>query len=154
MNADATPSQADWGRTVETAACERWDLSLVADEPEAPWWHDAEATRPIDGSPFGTIAAGTPIDAKAARYRIDNGSPRRGRWWLRQSSHEKLVAEDGEYALAVYSPESGVLAMRLVPAWWVDEEVTRWSPSGSRHRSDRSAQIPWSRVFASEEVEA
>jgi hypothetical protein len=153
MSAETAPEQADWGRTVETAACERWGLEAIAGDPDEPWWFDARATRPVDASPFGTVIPGTPVESKAARYRIaDGGTTRRGQWWLRQPSHERLVEADGEYVLAVYTPENGVLSMRLVPAWWVDDLSLTWSACGDRHHADRAARVPWSRVFDTGEV--
>ena len=154
----AQPSQADWGRTAETAACERFGLEHVAGDHDAPgpWWHDAITTEWVGDveSAFGAVAPGTPVEVKAARFRIDNNGSRRGRWWLAERSHERLLAESGEYALAVYRPGDGVLALSLRPAWWADALVTRWSPCGTGHQIERSAQIPWGRAFESSEVVA
>lgn len=159
----STKDNADWGLTVETAACDRWRLDHLANDPSAPDWFDAITAREIqvtdsqncavDG--LGTVAAGTPIEAKAARLRVEHGdSQRRGMWWLRESSHRRLLDEDGEYALGVYSPASGVLALLLRPAWWVDHRISAWSGCGADHRADRAARIPWSRVFDPAEVQA
>lgn len=155
-----TTDQSDWGRTVETTVRERWGFELVSDDPEAPWWFDARATADtsydVGYTSFGTIAAGTPIEVKAARYRITDGrTTRRGRWWIRESSHDRLVENDGEYALAVYDTdperENAVLALSLRPAWWVDQLVT-WSTWRPRHQADRAARVPWSQVFESDDI--
>lgn len=151
---------ADWGLTVERAACERWQLEHIASDPAAPDWFDARATVVIRGertheTEFGAVVADTAVEVKAARFRVDhNGSQRRGLWWLRESSHRRLLAADGEYALGVYSPVQGVLALVLRPAWWVEQRISCWSACGDDHRADRAARIPWSRVFDPAEVSA
>ena len=70
---------ADWGRTAETAACERWPLERVSGDTDDPWWHDARATGTItDTDGFGDVEVGTPIEVKSALWRIDaNGGERR-----------------------------------------------------------------------------
>jgi hypothetical protein len=152
----AKNDNADWGRTVEIAACDRWQLEHVAGDVAAPGWYDALTTRSLSDardsreSTFGVVGSDTPVEAKAARYRVQEaGSQRRGRWWLRESSHRALIEADGEYALAVYdpAPDGGVLSLALRPAWWVGARVTAWSPCGPGHRADRAARLPWSRVF-------
>jgi hypothetical protein len=40
----ASRDNADWGLTVERAACERWKLDHIANDPDAPDWFDARAT--------------------------------------------------------------------------------------------------------------
>ena len=143
---------ADWGRSAETAACERWPLERVSSDADEPWWFDARATETIFGNDgFSDVEAGTPIKVKSARWRIDaNGGDRRGRWLLRERAHEQLLDADGEYALAVVREDEGVVAIVLRPAWFVDDLVTAWSPTSTR-RSARSgrrvAQIVWGRVF-------
>lgn len=154
----ASRDNADWGLTVERFACERWQLEHIASDPDAPNWFDARATVIIRDAKtceraFGAVVAGTPVEVKAARFRVEhNGSQRRGLWWLRESSHRRLVEAAGEYALGVYSPLKGVLALVLRPAWWVEQRVTCWSSCGDDHRAERAARIPWSRVFDPREV--
>lgn len=147
---------ADWGRTVEIAACERWQLEHVAGDVAAPGWYDAITTQMLSEatdsfvSAFGSVETNTPVEVKATRLRVNEGSSqRRGRWWLRESSHHALVEADGEYALGVYdpAPDGGVLSLALRPAWWVGERVSAWSPCGVGHPADRAACVPWSRVF-------
>lgn len=156
----ASRDNADWGLTVERAACERWQLEHVANDPAAPDWFDARATTVIRDAKtrendFGEVGGGTPIEAKAARFRVDhNGPQRRGLWWLYERSHRQLLAADGEYALGVYSPASGVLALVLRPAWWVDHRISAWSGCGDDHHADRAARISWSCVFGPMEVQA
>ena len=156
MNADAeyASDNADWGRTVETAACNRWNLEAIASDPNEPWWYDARVVARIDDleGEFGAVPAGTPVETKAARYRIQNDGLRRGRWWIAESSHEQLLEADGEYALAVYAPGEGVLAMAMRPAWFVDDLVTSWTRCGSGHYAQRSTQIPWNRAFDEKDV--
>jgi hypothetical protein len=88
----AENDNADWGRTVETAACERWQLEHVAGEVAAPGWYDAGALRgrrwARERVRFGRVF--TPVEVKSARYRVREGllaavgaggfgSPRTGR---------------------------------------------------------------------------
>ena len=158
----ANRDNADWGLTVERAACERWQLDHTASDPDAPDWFDARATTSIQNETregafgaVGAVGADTAIEVKAARFRVEhNGSQRRGLWWVRESSHRRLVEAAGEYALGVYTPLKGVLALVLRPAWWVEQRVTCWSSCGDDHRADRAARIPWSRVFDPMEVRA
>ena len=158
--AQGSRDNADWGLTVERAACERWQLEHVASDPAAPDWFDARATTTIRAASarvdaFGAVGADTAIEVKAARFRVEHGpSQRRGLWWVRERSHRRLLDADGEYALGVYSPAQGVLALILRPAWWVERQVTCWSACGDGHRAERAARIPWSRVFDPAEVRA
>jgi hypothetical protein len=61
----AENDNADWGRTAEMAACERWQLEHVAGEVAAPGWYDALTTRLLsqvaDGrmSAFGSVESHT-----------------------------------------------------------------------------------------------
>ena len=133
------------GHGAEQVACERYPMERVPDDHHDEWWIDARVVEQIDsGDSFGAIEPGTPVEVKSAAWRIDNGGPRRGRWYLRQRSHRRLRDEDGEYALLVEGPdEREIVACVLRPAWWVEQLVTAWSPAGT----DTTAQIPWSRAF-------
>ncbi|EMA42682.1 hypothetical protein [Halococcus saccharolyticus] len=139
---------ADWGRTAETAACERWPLERISGDADEPWWYDARVCERIDAAgEFGDVEPGTPVEVKVAKYRIPNDTPRRGRWLLRERAHEQLLSEDGEYVLGVRREGEGVGELVMRPAWWVDDLVTTWSPATARRSGRRVAQIPWSRVF-------
>lgn len=119
----AARDNADWGRTVEQVACERWPLDHVAGDTDAPNWYDAMTTAPITTGP-------------------------NARWWIRRSSHDQLVAAGGEYALGVYEPGAGVRRLALVPAHAVDRALIRtWSPCGREHHADEAARVPWTRLF-------
>jgi hypothetical protein len=94
-------------------------------------------------SAFGAVESRTPAEVKATRLRVqESSSQRRGRWWLRESSHQALVEADGEYALGIYTPGEGVITLALRPAWWVGERITSWSPCGPGHQADRAACVP------------
>lgn len=142
---------ADWGRTVETAACDRWDLEHVARDDDGDHWFDAIASTEVTASMSGTIVdAGTPVEVKGCAVRVSDGSAsRRGRWWFRRDSHERLLQDAGEYALGVYDSDSAdVLRIALTDAQTVDALLSdRWTSCGRDHRADQSAQLRWSAVF-------
>ncbi|WP_332898730.1 hypothetical protein [Haladaptatus sp. CMSO5] len=154
---------ADWGLTVETAACERWSLEHVANEASEPDWHDAVATEGVQTGPetrtpgLVVLREGAPIEIKACRARMTDGaSTRRGRWWIRERSHERLLAAEGAYVLAVYDPDcvDSIRRLALLDARTVDSLIETWSPCGASHHAEYAARLPWSRVFDSLDVEA
>ena len=110
---------------------------------------DAEATTPIYPSPslrldgVCVIETGTPVEIKSASVRLASGL--RGRFYVRQQQHEKLVASGGVYLLAVYAPtDHDVLAMAAVPASVVSERVPSWREVDGRYTY---AQITWTRFI-------
>lgn len=139
---------ADWGLNAEIASCDRWPLEHVANEPGDPWWHDAVVTEPIaTDSGAIVVEAGTPVETKACRVEISDGA-RAGRWWFRGESHDRLLEESGEYALAVYDVHDGIRRLSLISSETVDCLLAdRWTSAGPGHRADRCAQLPWSAVF-------
>lgn len=156
---DAQRDNADLGLTVETSVCERWpELHHVANDDKVPDWYDAITTEAIVTGPDARVAgltvveAGTPIEVKSCRNWIDDG--RRGRWWIREGAHERLLKADGEYALAIRDDDNDVLRAVLVPAHTVDVLLAgRWTNCGEHHVAERSAQLPWSAVLDPEETD-
>jgi hypothetical protein len=96
------------------------------------YWHDAQPTVALfasnDVPMVGTcvIEAGQPVEIKAARAVISNGTRTRcGRFYITRKQHEKLIESDGVYLFAVY--ESGddpeLLGLLAIPAVIVEEEL-------------------------------
>lgn len=117
-------------------------------------WHDArveELLVPRDELPFGGIVVleeGTPVEIKAAQHRLNSGS-RRGRLQFRKGQHVRLLEAGGSYLLVVYDPqEMRILAMIVIPASLVDEQL----PDGKWTSVDRDSQPycqrSWSRFIA------
>lgn len=156
---EAPRDNGDWGRTVEVAACDKWPgLEHTAPDRGEPDWYDAIARTDLHADPgrayggLSLVRAGTPVEVKAARSRMQDGqSSRRGRWWIRERQHQRLLDAGGAYALGVYQPRQGVLALALVRATTVGVLAT-WSPCGPGHRADRAARVPWPAVFDPREV--
>lgn len=138
----------DWGRSVETVACDRWPLNRVSSDDDVPDWIDARTVDPIETelSPEPIVEAGTPVEVKACQRRYRG---RNGRWWIKRGNHESLLAEDGEYVLAVYDSNSGdVVRMSLLSARTLDALVTSWWDCGDGGRTaEEYRQIPWTAVF-------
>lgn len=138
---------ADWGRTIECAACERWPLRRVSDDVHA---YDVVFTEGFAGdTPADHVLEGTPAECKACRKRVSNGAgDRPGRWWVRESAHRTLLEAGGWYVLAVYTESEGIVRMARLEADRVDDRLAgRWTSCGSDHPADRSAQLPWTDVF-------
>lgn len=124
-------------------------------------WHDArvdELLTPSDDVVFASIVlleVRTPVEIKAAQVRLASG--RRGRYLLRRTQHERLLAEGASYLFAVYEPRSkDVLAMVVIPASIVDELLPdEWTVVDREHREtpEEQAQLAWSRVVNPETVE-
>ncbi|MFC7047319.1 hypothetical protein ACFQH6_19590 [Halobacteriaceae archaeon GCM10025711] len=160
----AARDNADWGRTVETHVCDRWNLEHVAGDRDVPDWYDATASTDhhltVNGVTLDEpwLAAGTPVEVKSCQARVEDGSStRRGRWWIRKGAHDQLVEVGGEYALAVGGPDTGIHRTVLVSARTVDrliEQHATWSPTGSSHSAEAAARLPWTAVFAEADLQA
>lgn len=130
------------GDVCEQLAADRFDLDLVEDGPA---WFDAYSP------------GGLPVDVKAARYRVSQGSSsRRGRWWFQRENHRDLVDHGGMYALLVYDDRDDagdvaavVVYAALVPAKFVSAIMGAWTETGPNHTggADVTAQASWTRVF-------
>lgn len=93
-------------------------------------------------APDAVANDGTPVEVKACKRRISNGSGETaGRWYLRRRAHEALLEEGGDYLLVVYDEADGsleVLDEQLVPADVVDAIVSAGSWSRVRSRGEET----------------
>lgn len=145
---------ADWGRSnvefIEAA------YPPVTPVPDSEAEHmDARLARPATVRVVGhvtetrTLPAGTPLEAKAARYRVNAiESPRRGRIKIRRDNHVELRELDGVYAIGVYqtgrSPDpSAFLDLVFVTPEFV-EDVIGGSWAECRREGRAAATVPWS----------
>lgn len=102
------------------------------------------------------IPAGTNVEIKSV-MAVYGEAQRRGRYKLRQTQHEALVADDGVYLFAVCEPRPTrpIIKMKIVPAWLVDSLVETHA-SWRDEKDDRGpkAQFAWTRIFTPAEIEA
>lgn len=95
-----------------------------------------------------------PVEIKSARRRLASGS--RGRFYIRQRQHERLVEEDGLYLFAVYEPTDDlpIVAIAVVPARDVDELLPDgWTPVRGRRAELGYRQLTWTNVLDADVVE-
>lgn len=101
----------------------------------------------------GHVLDGRPIEVKSCLpWILDDGSPRRGRYWIRRGAHDQLVARDGLYVFVVVDPTStlenpAVLDHTIVPANQALTEWLTWSPTGREHRAETCAQFSFAKLF-------
>lgn len=136
-------------------------------------WYDAEPVFPIDVDelsealdvPVATLGieepidVATPVEIKAARYRLDSGSsPRRGRFYYRRGQHGRLREEESVYAHAVYEVderedevEAYLLGLVLVSPDVVDDVLGSWIDVDRR---ETYAQSSWGNLPFPGEVDA
>lgn len=116
------------------------DLRLVGDR-EAEW-HDAK----IDDD--------VPLDVKACAVRIPDGeSTRRGRFYIKEPPHERLVAAGGVYLFAIYDDDREIIAQKRVPAIAIDDVDTHWMDAPDDRSFDRYAQVSWGKLFDPADVD-
>lgn len=125
-----------WGRYTEWVARIRYGLTA-----DREVFHDARADD------------GTPVEVKGCIRRTAAG--RRGKFFVRQANHERLVDAGGKYALAVYDPSDWkrgpILAMAVRPATWLDDVDAAWTGNGSR-RGEVVKRPRWNAVFSPEDI--
>jgi hypothetical protein len=80
----ASRDNADWGLTVERAACERWQLEHIANDPAAPDWFDARARTWAALSGYETLVAHAGVGGNEGTVYDAAGF-----------DHEEAVAADG-----------------------------------------------------------
>jgi len=122
-------------------------------------WHDARVSSLLDAS--GPVRLGvvpllerdTCVEIKAAQRRL--GSGQRGRYYIRQRQHERLVDEGAAYLFAVYDPRTtDVLAMLATPATVVDDVLPDgWTAVDGDRAEEGYRQLAWSRIFDPSTVE-
>lgn len=95
------------------------------------------------------IVQGTPVEIKSALPRYRSGD--RGRFYLRQRQHERLLEEDGWYLLSVVDEDRCEISSKLVRAVELDGVVPSWIDGGTGRQA--YAQVTWTRVFETEQVE-
>ncbi|GGL73688.1 hypothetical protein [Halocalculus aciditolerans] len=158
MSEAARRSSKHAGEAIEAEVIQRVP-SLAPVSDHVAEWHDARVDgllTPSNDVHFGSICLlenATVVEIKAAQVRLASGQ--RGRFYIRQRQHERLVQEAASYLFAVYDPQSfDVLAMLVCPASVVDDLL----PAGwTEVRGDRAEtgyrQLAWSRLFTPELVE-
>lgn len=126
-------------------------------------WFDFVVTDRLEagnGVPFRSdrllVERGTRGELKAAqRYTSNGDDERRGRFYVKRSAHEHLLAVDGVYLLAVYRTDvvDALDALLLVPARLVDGYLGDWYRVSSRSWSGQAKKIAWSRFLDPADVE-
>ena len=151
------PSKAA-GEAVEAEVIQRVpELEYVGDHTAR--WHDARVNGLLEPSAtvaFGDVLLledGTPVEIKAAQRHLNSG--RRGRYYIRQRQHERLVDEAASYLFAVYDPRTrDVLAMLVVPASIIDHVLSDgWTSVAGDRAEEGYRQLAWSRLIDPNRVE-
>lgn len=153
-----TPKQS--GEAIEALVLERVDglapatdadrqgFDAVADATLCPRTTNVRFATPV-------VEAGTEVEIKACQTRLASGS--RGRWYLRERQHERLLATGGAYLLVVYAPtfpRHEVRGMALVPASLIDELLPDgWVAVEGDRAETGYRQLSWSRVLESGDVQ-
>lgn len=156
----STPRPEEIGEQIEEYALERLpSLSYVSDLSAE--WHDAITDSIMRNRPSlefqGSaeyVATDTPVEIKAAQRRI--AGDRRGRFYLRQGQHQRLVAADAAYLFCVYDPDTlEILAMTAVSAHDVDKKLPDgWVDVGDYRSTRGFRQLSWSNFVAPSRVPA
>lgn len=133
------------GDFIEAEVIDRLPLEAV-DDTEAIWY-DARVSHHIsmgtvDLSDVLTLERGTPVEIKGARYRVQP-RPRRGRFYIKQGAHERLIDVEGVYCFVVYDEQLLATAWRRAEA--IDELLGSWIEVNRSHSP--YAQLAWSRVI-------
>jgi len=144
------------GEDIEVVAIDVIDGLETSADPED--YFDAVATKAITPAPeiglrFSSIAiieAGTRLEIKSCRHRVENGSDQRpGLWMFRTDQHERLLEDNASYLLAVYeihAQSRDLQQMLIIPASIIDEVL-----AGSWYGVDRHegavAQLSWSHIL-------
>lgn len=150
--ANTQNDNADWGRIVESAACERWPAQRVSDRVDG---HDLVFEGVASGdTPSEVVTAGDVAECKAVCLAVSDGnSTRAEHWWFRRESHDCLVEADGVYIAGVYIESEGVLRMAFIPAQEMNRVLSdHWTSCGTSHSADESVQPPWTAIFRRERV--
>jgi hypothetical protein len=95
---------------------------------------------------------GEPLELKACALRVRDGSSRRrGRWYIREWSHNELLAERGRYLLGVYDHTPEIVAVASIPAARIEEllSASEWFDCYSSENGGLATQLTYTRVFPS-----
>lgn len=154
----ARTSSKDAGEAIEDAVTDLVSPLRSVKDTNAEW-HDARVSGVLDSSGQVTLGStsvledGTPVEIKSAQRRLNSGQ--RGRFYIRQRQHERLVEESAAYLFAVYDPrDRSVLTMLAIPASIVDEVLPGdWTSVSSNRVEKGYRQLAWSRLLDTEVVE-
>ena len=158
---------ADGGVSVSPQAAakrggENAEAAVLQTVPELRYVPDSEAVHydavaeellepsgqlPFTGIPL--VEVGTVVEIKSAMVVL--ADDRRGRLLFRRQQHERLLEDAGMYLVAVCepTPDRGLLALKLIPATLVDEEIE----TGVAAEDDPDyAQLAWTRFVHPDEV--
>jgi hypothetical protein len=97
------------------------------------------------------LEVGTLVEIKSSMVRLANG--KRGKFYLREGQHQKLLNDGAVYLFAVCepNPDRDILALKAVPATRVDALIDgKWRDAGDGR--PRCYQLSWGRVFHHDEV--
>lgn len=151
------------GESVEANVLDRVEQLAYVSDREAEWCDarvesllDPAITDAVVFRGINLLAKGTRVEIKSAQFRLASGS--RGRIYVRQRQHERLLDEDAAYLVAVYDPRPGrnqrVLAMAVIPASLLDELLPDGWTAVEGDRSEQGyRQLAWSRVLDPADVE-
>ncbi|WP_135807277.1 hypothetical protein [Halorussus marinus] len=162
-DAPAVPHPKVAGESVEANVLQRVEQLAYVSDREAEWC-DAQADSLLDPTTtdvvifrgINLIAKGTHVEIKSAQIRLASGA--RGRIFIRERQHERLLDEDAAYLVAVYDPHPGrnqhVLAMAVIPASLLDEVLPEGWTTVEGDRSERGyRQLAWSRIIDPDDIE-
>jgi len=139
------------------------DPALEAVPDQVADWYDAQTTTLLEATaerPMGGIllvVADRPVEIKTCRVWIGNGSGARcrGRWYIKQQAHERLLDAGGVYYLAEYDVdddgERTLQAELVVPAGTVDDLRGSWCDSGRQEGA--VARLSWGDVIRADALE-
>jgi hypothetical protein len=127
-------------RVEHTAANVYPQLRLVDDDTIE--WFDAITATSIT-TPTGDVPPGGVVEIKSAVQRLASGG--RGRFYLREGQHQRLVDAGGWYLfLVVDDTHRHVYATQLEPAQAVEDELGEWWHGGEgRARYQQRAWTTW-----------
>lgn len=161
MSQSRLPTAKEAGEDVEHLVIERLDALEPVPDVDCRW-HDAETTTLLEPAAdtrlafagINLVGVETPVEIKAAQRRLNSGA--RGRWYIRQRQHERLVEAAGVYVLVVYDPRPprSLLAMAVAAATTVDELLPHGWTAVEADRSEVGyRQLTWSNVLDPEGLE-
>jgi len=152
------------GESVEANVVQRVDQLAYVTDREAQWCDarvdallDPGTTDAVIFRGINLLATGTHVEIKSAQRRLASGS--RGRIFVRERQHQRLLEENAAYLVAVYDPRPGrdqrVLAMAVIPASLLDEVLPDgWTNVDDDDRGEQGyRQLAWSRIIAPSDLE-
>lgn len=150
------------GESVEANVLQRVDQLAYVSDREAEWCDahvesllDPTTTDDVTFCGINLLGKGTPVEIKSAQRELASGQ--RGRIFIRQRQHERLLDEAASYLVAVYDPRPGrnqrVLGMAVIPASLLDALLPDGWTSVDGDRSEQGyRQLAWSRILDPSDV--